>query len=154
NTAMDSQIAWWLSPDGHDNHTFFTILGRTFPVAMQAGAVAKLSIAQRIYLLPVGIFGVAMATAVFPPMARAAADNNTPELKRLLIAGLRKTLFLSLPASVGMILVAKPLITLVYLGGSVTEDDVNRAYWASIFFCLGIWAFEAQMVIARVFFVL
>jgi putative peptidoglycan lipid II flippase len=154
NTALDSQIAWWLSPDGHNGAQFFSVAGHVIPVAMQAGAVAKLSIAQRIYLLPVGIFGVAMATAVFPPMARAATDNNLEELKRLLIAGLRKTLFLSIPASLGMILVAKPMITLVYLGGKVTEDDVNRAYWASIFFCVGIWAFEAQMVITRVFFVL
>jgi putative peptidoglycan lipid II flippase len=154
NTALDSQIAWWLSPDGHNGNGFFTILGHVVPTAMQAGAVAKLSIAQRIYLLPVGIFGVAMATAVFPPMARAAAAGDREELKRLLVAGLRKTLFLSIPASLGMILVAKPLITIVYLGGNVTEDDINRAYWASIFFCVGIWAFEAQMVITRVFFVL
>jgi putative peptidoglycan lipid II flippase len=102
----------------------------------------------------VGIFGVSMATAIFPPMARAAADQNHDELKRLLVAGLRKTLFLSVPASAGMILVAKPLITLVYLGGNVTEEDISRAYFAAIFFCLGIWAFEAQMVITRVFFVL
>ena len=154
NTAMDSQIAWWLCPDGHDGNAFFHLFGHVIPVAMQAGAVGKLSIAQRIYLLPVGIFGVAMATAVFPPMARAAAINDITELKRLLVTGLKKTLFLSIPASLGMILIAKPLITLVYLGGHVTEDDVNRAYWASIFFCLGIWAFEAQMVITRVFFVL
>jgi len=105
---MDTQIAWWLSPDGHGGAAQFTLLGHVFPVAMRAGAGAKLSIAQRIYLLPVGIFGVAMATAVFPPMARAAADNNMDELKRLLVSGLRKTLFLSIPASLGMILVAKP----------------------------------------------
>ena len=111
--------------------------------------------AQRIYMLPVGIFGVSMAMAVFPPMARAAADKNIGELKRLMIAGLKKTLFLSIPASAGMILVAKPLITLVYLGGMVTVADVGRAYWASIFFCLGIWVVaEGQMVILRVFFVL
>ena len=154
NTYMDTQIAWWLSPDGHRGAEHFQLFGHVIPVAMLAGAVAKLSVAQRIYLLPVGIFGVSMATAIFPPMARAAADQNVTELKRLLVAGLRKTLFLSIPASAGMILIARPLITLVYLGGNVTEDDVNRATWASIFFCLGIWAFEAQMVITRVFFVL
>ena len=61
----------------------------------------------RIYLLPVGIFGVSMAMAVFPPMARAAADSNLAELKRLLVAGLKKTLFLSIPSSLGMILIAR-----------------------------------------------
>jgi len=42
----------------------------------------------------------------------------------------------------------------VYLGGKVSEDDVNRATFAAIFFCMGIWAFEAQMVIIRVYFAL
>ncbi len=117
NTFMDTQIAWWLSPDGHGGHDTFLALGHVVHVAMGVGAVGKLSIAQRMYLLPVGIFGVSMAMAVFPPMARAAAEKNIGELKRLMIAGLKKTLFLSIPASAGMILVAKPLITLVYLGG-------------------------------------
>jgi putative peptidoglycan lipid II flippase len=53
-----------------------------------------------------------------------------------------------------MILVSYDLLNIVYFGGEVKEDDIRRAYWASIFFCLGIWAFEAQMVILRVFFVL
>ena len=95
-----------------------------------------------------------MATAIFPPMAKAAADKDHAELKRLLVSGLRKTLFLSIPASLGMILIARSLITVVYLGGNVSEDDVNRATFAAIFFCLGIWAFEAQMVITRVYFAL
>jgi len=154
NTFLDSQIAWWFSPDGHGGASTFMMWGHELTAPMQAGAVGKLSIAQRIYLLPVGIFGVAMATAIFPLLARAAADNNTDELKRLLVAGLKKTLFLSLPASVGMILIAKPLITLIYLGGKVTPDDVNRAWWATVFFCGGIWAFEAQMVLLRVFYVM
>jgi putative peptidoglycan lipid II flippase len=154
NAALDTQIAWWLSPDGHNGNAFFSLFGRLINTPMGDGAVAVLSAAQRMYLLPVGIFGVSMATAVFPPMARAAAANDLPELKRLLVAGLKKTLFLSIPASFGMILVAKPLLTIVYGGGQTSLDDVNRAYWASIFFCLGIWAFEAQMVILRVFFVL
>ncbi len=154
NTFMDTQIAWWLSPDGHGGIAHFQFFGHLLPVAMLSGAAAKLSIAQRIYLLPVGIFGVSMATAIFPPMSRAAADKNHAELKRLLVAGLKKTLFLSIPASLGMALIARPLITLVYLGGNVTPEDVDRATHAAVFFCLGIWAFEMQMVIARVYFAL
>jgi len=154
NVFIDTQIAWWFSPDGHNGSPFIQFFQWTLHTPLEAGAVGKLSIAQRIYLLPVGIFGVAMATAIFPPMARAATDNNMLELKRLLIVGLRKTLFLSIPASFGMILLAKPLITLIFLGGHVTSGDVDRAYWAAIFFCMGIWAFEAQMIIVRAFYVL
>jgi len=152
NVAMDSLIAWFLSPDGHDKHDTFLFLGHLIHVPMGLGAGAKLSVAQRIYMLPVGIFGVSMATVIFPLLSRAAQDNNLPELKRLMVAGIKKTLFLSLPASAGMILVAQPLITLIYMGPKVTPDDVHRAAWATTWFCAGIWAFEAQLVILRVFY--
>lgn len=150
NTALDMQFAWFLSPDGHGSMTDFNLLGwLTIHTPLQSGAAGVLFVAQRLYLLPVGIFGVSMATALFPPLSLAAAKNDKPEIKRLMLSGLRKTLFLSLPMSVGMILIAKPLIALLY-----SPNVVERAYWASVFYFLGIWAFEAQMVILRVFYAL
>jgi putative peptidoglycan lipid II flippase len=74
------------------------------------------------------------------------------ELKRLLVTGLRKTLFLSVPASLGMILVAKLLVTLIYSGPLTTGESIDRITWAAIWYCAGIWCFEAQMVILRVFY--
>ncbi len=148
NTYFESLLGWFLSPDGHNNETTFKLLGLlTIYTPLQSGATGVLSVAQRLYLLPVGIFGVSMATALFAPMSVAAAKNDKPEIKRLLLAGLRKTLFLSLPMSVGMILINRPLIALLY-----APDMVDRASWCANFFCMGIWAFEAQMVILRVFY--
>jgi putative peptidoglycan lipid II flippase len=154
NTFMDGQIAYWLSPDGHGGRLAFTLLGHLFTLPMGAGALAKLSAAQRLYMLPVGIFGVSMATAIFPMMSKAAAAKDTPEVKRLLVAGLRKTLFLSLPTSLGMILVAHMLVTVIYSGPRVSAADVDRVAWAAIWFCTGIWCFEAQMVLLRVYYAL
>ena len=82
NTYMDTQIAWWLSPDGHNKAEQFALLGQVVKVPLQSGAVGILSVAQRLYLLPVGIFGVSMATAIFPQMARAVTKEDVPELKR------------------------------------------------------------------------
>ncbi len=154
NVYLDGQIAWWLSPDGHGNRDTFVLFGHLFRTPMLKGANGILSIAQRLYLLPVGIFGVSLATALFPLMTKAAGKNDIPEVKRLLVAGLRKTLFLSFPASAGMIMVAFPLITVIYMGGKTGPDEVARANAAAIWFCLGIWAFEAQLVILRVFYAL
>ncbi|MCL2646901.1 MAG: murein biosynthesis integral membrane protein MurJ [Phycisphaerales bacterium] len=154
NVYLDGQIAWWLSPDGHGNRDSFQFLSWTIHTPMGHGANGIFSVAQRIYLLPVGIFGVSLATALFPLMTKAANSNDIPELKRLIASGLRKSLFLSIPASFGMILIAKPLITLIYLGGKAVPDDIDRAAWATIFFCLGVWAFEMQMVLLRVFYAL
>jgi putative peptidoglycan lipid II flippase len=152
NTFMDGQIAYWLSPDGHGNLGFMHVFGQVVNLPLGPGALAKLSAAQRLYMLPVGIFGVSMATAIFPMMSKAAAVNDVGEIKRLLVAGLRKTLFLSLPASFGMIITAHMLVTLIYSGRQVTANDIDRAAWAAIWFCAGIWCFEAQMVILRVFY--
>lgn len=154
NTLLDTQIAWWLSPDGHRGASDFCVFGWQVHTPMQAGAAGILSVAQRIYMLPVGIFGVSMAVAIFPLLSKAAAGKDIAELKRLLALGLRKTLFLSIPASAGMIVIGKPLITLIFMGGHTHEGDIDRAYWASIWFCLGIWAFEAQLVIVRVYYAL
>lgn len=153
NVYLDGQIAWWLSPDGQGKDVF-SLFGHTIHTPMKPGANGILSIAQRIYLLPVGIFGVSLATALFPLMTKAAEKEDLPELKRLLVSGLRKTLFLSLPASAGMILIAGPLITLIYMGGKTEPEQIDRATWAAIWFCAGVWAFEAQLVILRVFYAL
>ncbi len=129
-------------------------MGASGSSADGVGALAKLFVAQRLYQLPVGIFGVSMATAIFPMLSRAAAAKDTAEIKRLVIAGLRKTLFLSFPTSFGMIIVARLLITVIYSGPDVTAADIDRATWATIWFCVGIWCFEAQLVILRVFYAL
>jgi putative peptidoglycan lipid II flippase len=51
-----------------------------------------------------------------------------------------------------MMLVAEPLITLIYMGRDVTYQDIQRAHWATLWFCAGIWAFEGQLVLLRVFY--
>jgi putative peptidoglycan lipid II flippase len=150
NVFMDSQIAWWFSPDGHAGRTIFGLLGMHIHTPLLAGALGKLSVAQRIYMLPVGIFGVATATAVFPRLSAAA--GRPAEVKQILQAALRKSLFLSIPATAGMILIAHTLITAIYMGGRVSADDVDRATWAARWFCAGIWAFEIQMLLVRVFY--
>ncbi len=152
NTFLDSQIAWWFSPDGHGGRTTFSIAGLLVHVPMLAGALGKLSVAQRIYLLPVGVFGVATATVIFPRLSEAGANQDAARTGELLRLGLRRSLFISLPTTLGMILISQPLITAIYLGGHVNAADVAQAVWTSRWFCMGIWAFEMQMILVRVFY--
>ncbi|MDA8377472.1 MAG: murein biosynthesis integral membrane protein MurJ [Planctomycetia bacterium] len=152
NTFLDSQIAWWFSPDGHGGRTTFSIAGLLVHVPMLAGALGKLSVAQRIYLLPVGVFGVATATVIFPRLSEAGANQDVSRTGELLWLGLRRSLFISLPATLGMILISQPLITAIYLGGKVNTADVLQAVWTARWFCMGIWAFEMQMILVRVFY--
>ncbi len=152
NTFLDSQIAWWFSPDGHGGRSTFTIAGMLVHVPMLAGALGKLSVAQRIYLLPVGVFGVATATVIFPRLSDAGAHQDASRTGELLRLGLRRSLFISLPTTLGMILISQPLISAIYLGGKVSAADVAQAVWTARWFCIGIWAFEMQMILVRVFY--
>lgn len=152
NTFLDSQIAWWFSPDGHAGSQHVQIGSLHIHLPMLSGALGKLSVAQRIYMLPVGVFGVAIATAIFPRLSALAAEAKMDELKDVLRRAVRRGLFLSIPATVGMILIAHKLIAAIYLGGHVSPEDVNRATHAARWFCAGIWAFELQMILIRVFY--
>ncbi len=152
NTFLDSQIAWWFSPDGHGGRSTFAIAGMLVHVPMLAGALGKLSVAQRIYLLPVGVFGVATATVIFPRLSDAGAHQDASRTGELLRLGLRRSLFISVPTTLGMLLISQPLISAIYLGGKVNTADVAQAVWTARWFCIGIWAFEMQMILVRVFY--
>jgi len=111
NVLLDQLIAMWPNLVGP------TILGRAYPLTEASNIL--LANAQRIYQFPLGVFGIAVATAVFPLLARTAGDagafNTT--LKR----GLRVSLLLGLPASVGLALVRADASFVLY-GGKLAAD--------------------------------
>ena len=104
------------------------ILGRqvNYPIRSE-GAAAALVFAQRLYQFPLGVFGIAIATAIFPALSRAAAKKadeghdsaNSDGLRKILQRGLRLAVFIGLPASVGMILVRAPLTRIIFEFGRV-----------------------------------
>lgn len=97
NVLLGSFVAEWLVPG--------------------EGAVTQLYLAQRLMQLPLGVVGVAIGTAIYPSLARAAAAGDEPELARTLAAALRTTATLCLPAMAGLIVLAAPIMTLLFEGG-------------------------------------
>ena len=86
-------------------------------------APAAISAAFRLYMLPQGVFGVAVTTVLFPTLARLAARDDYPSLRRALDGGMRQIAFLLVPASLLSIVLAKPIVELVYQRGEFTEED-------------------------------
>ena len=86
-------------------------------------APAAIDKAFRLYMLPQGIFAVAVTTVLFPTLARLAAREDTPGLRRVLDGGLRQIAFLLIPAGLLSIVLAEPIVRLVYQRGEFTEDD-------------------------------
>src|SRR5918992_294012 len=88
-------------------------------------APASIDKAFRLYMLPQGIFAVAVTTVLFPTLARLAARGDEPALRRALDGGLRQIAFLLVPASVASIVLADPIVRLVYERGEFTAADTT-----------------------------
>jgi putative peptidoglycan lipid II flippase len=87
-------------------------------------APAAIDKAFRLYMLPQGMFSVAVATILFPTLARLAARRDLGGFRRTVDAGLRQIAFLLMPAALVSIALAEPIVRLVYQRGAFTEDDV------------------------------
>jgi len=86
-------------------------------------APAAIDKAFRLYMLPQGIFAVAVTTVLFPTLARLAARNDMSGLRRALDGGLRQIAFLLVPAALVSIVLAKPIVELVYQRGEFNAED-------------------------------
>jgi putative peptidoglycan lipid II flippase len=86
-------------------------------------APAAISAAFRLYMLPQGVFAVAVTTVLFPTLARLAARDDMGALRRALDGGMRQIAFLLVPAGLLSIVLAEPIVRLVYQRGEFTEED-------------------------------
>ena len=86
-------------------------------------APAAIDKAFRLYMLPQGVFAVAVTTVLFPTLARLAARNDAAGLRRTLDGGLRQIAFLLVPAGLLSIVLAEPIVRLVYQRGEFTSED-------------------------------
>lgn len=121
-------------------------------VAKIASAKSILEYTNRLMQLPLGIFGQAIGIAVLPTLSQQAAQNDMPAFRRTLNEGIRLALFLTLPTSILLVVLAQPLIAVVYQRGAFTAQDTASAVPALVFYSLGVWAWSAQAVVARAFY--
>ena len=84
------------------------------------GAVSWLDYAFRLMYMPIGLFGVSIATASLPTISGHAADRNDPGVRRAVSSGLRMMLMLNVPATVGLVVLATPIVRLIFERGRFT----------------------------------
>ncbi len=148
NTLLDSLIAWGLAaaPDGPQQIVW---LGETVSYPMRQGAAAAVYYGERLYQFPLGVLGVAVATAIFPLLSRHAARGDRHRLGADLTLGIRLVLLLGIPAGAGLILLSRPLAQLLFQHGRFTADDTARTAGMIACYATGVWAYCALPVIVR-----
>jgi putative peptidoglycan lipid II flippase len=129
------------------NITVSTILASFF-----AGGPTYLFYGMRLIQFPLGIFGVALATAILPTLSAQATRGALDELRTTLGFGLRMILFIILPAMFGLILLRQPIIHLFFEHGTFTAHDTAETAAAVLCYSVGLWAFGGVRIIVSAFY--
>lgn len=116
---------------------------------LDAGTVTALNNANRLMQLPIGIFATAIASAVFPVLTELIAKRDIRMFKRKLVEGINLNNFILIPASVGLMVVAEPLIRALFMQGKFTEENVSITASVLVFYCIGILGYSQQQILNR-----
>jgi putative peptidoglycan lipid II flippase len=116
------------------------------------GAVSWLSYAFRLIQLPIGVFGVAVATVATTRLARHAADGDAAGLSETFARGLRLVAFLTVPSTIGLAVLAEPIVRLLFEHGAFDAVDTTATAAAVVTYSLGLAAYAAVKVAAPAFY--
>jgi putative peptidoglycan lipid II flippase len=118
------------------------------------GAVSWLQYAFRVMYLPIGLFGVSIATAVLPAAARHAAVKDTAAIRDTVRRGLSLMLFVNVPAACGLMLLSTEIVRLLLERGHFTPTDTTATASALRLYALGLVGYSTARIAAPVFYAL
>jgi len=151
NTLVDDLIAWWFSGSA-EKGDIFLFMGNQITYPLRRGCVSHLNGAQRLYQLPLGVLGISLATAIFPVMSADAARKNFNALRKTISKGIQAAVFIAIPATAGLFLVARPLVSAMFEHGKFTAGDTEATVLALLFYALGLSGFFIQQIVTRAFY--
>ncbi|HBA88748.1 MAG TPA: murein biosynthesis integral membrane protein MurJ [Geobacter sp.] len=129
-------------------------VGSILASLLPEGSVSYLYYAQRLFEFPQGIFTVSVAQAVLPSMSRQAAAGDMDALKESLSYGVRLTLFITIPAMVGLIFCATPIFSLLFMGGAFTYAKAVNCGTALVYYSVGLTFVALVRVLVPAFYAL
>ena len=130
------------------------MVNKAFASYLGHGDTTAIMNAYRLMLLPIGIFAQAMALAIFPTLSSQAAEKNLAAMRKTMNQSLRNILFLTVPASALVFLLAEPIITFLYQGGKFTYANTLVTAPALRALSIGIFAWSCQSLLTRGFYAL
>ena len=118
------------------------------------GAVSWLTYAFRLIYLPIGLFGVSIATASLPSVSRHAALDDLAGIRRTVSRGLAMMLMLNVPATLGLVVLARPIVELLFEHGRFTAADTEATAAALQLYAVGLVGYSAARIISPTFYAL
>lgn len=124
----------------------------TMASGLREGSITALRFANRLILLPLGIFAMAISTAFFPSLSRFTAEGRWDDFRKTLALGVRMILFITVPCAVGFILLRTEIVQMLFQGQKFTSTDTQATAYALLFYSLGLFAHGAIQILPRGFY--
>jgi putative peptidoglycan lipid II flippase len=125
-----------------------------FATGQGTGAVSWLDYAFRLMYLPIGLFGVSIAAASTPALSRLAATKDMAQMRTTIASAIGLMLALNVPATVGLIALAQPIVALIFEHGKFTEADTEATARALRFYALGLVGYSIVRIVSPAFYAL
>src|SRR5438132_9369043 len=126
----------------------------SIPTETGSGPVSWLSYSFRLMQFPIGVFGVAIATATLPAISRNAALKAHDDFRHTLAGSIRLAFLLTIPSAIGLIVLGRPIIALIYERGHFTTDDTMHTANALALYAVGLAGYSAIKILAPAFYAL
>jgi putative peptidoglycan lipid II flippase len=116
------------------------------------GAITSLRYANRLVVLPLGLFGIAISTATFPVMAERIAAGEVEGFKKLFSGSLRAVFFLAVPSAALLVVLAGPILRLLWRSGRFDETAVSAATFCLVFYAFALIGLSGLQIVNRAFY--
>ncbi len=127
-------------------------INTNFAASCAEGSVSWLNYAFRLVQLPIGLFGVAISIAALPVLARQVSLGNTEEMKQTFVSSLALVFCLTVPATIGLVLLSEQIIGIIFEHGAFSALDTRATAVALSLYAVGLFAYSANKVIVPVFY--
>ncbi len=131
---------------------FELVFGSLVASFLAEGSVSSLYYSDRVMELVLGIFAVSLATVILPILSKLAAEKKIEQMKDTVMSVLRTLSFITIPATVGLAVLAKPIIQVLFEHGRFTAADTQKTAFALVFFAVGLFFYSAVKVIVPAFY--
>lgn len=128
------------------------IVNRTMASDLVDGSISALNYGDKLNALVQGVFIVAITTVIFPILAKEANQGRIDRMKKVMGEGINLVLLITIPATVGIIVLAQPIVEVAFERGEFTAADTIMTKQALIFYSLGLVAMGMRLLITRVYY--
>lgn len=132
----------------------YLAINRFFASGLAEGSISALNYSGKLMNLPMGIFVLAISSAIFPTLSEHAVKNDREALSQTLIKGLKLVLLITIPAAAGLMALRVPVVKLLFERGAFDAAATQMTADALFYFSLGMFAMAANMVITRAYYAL